>query len=71
MDRVWDTFKYPPKPLVTLCQIKVIQGHKVKKVKFNILSLGILIHVLMSHFHQGHTKNVSRTLFERSKSDRI
>ena len=34
MDRVWDTSKYPPKPFVTLCEVKVIQGDEVKKVKF-------------------------------------
>ena len=31
MDRVWDTFKYIPKPFVILCQVKVIQGNEVKK----------------------------------------
>ena len=29
--RVWDTSKYPPKPFVNLCQIKVFQGHQVKR----------------------------------------
>ena len=33
MDRVWDIFKYPCKPSVTLCQIKIIQGREVKKAK--------------------------------------
>ena len=31
MSRVWDTSKYPPKTFVTLCQVKVIQCHEVKK----------------------------------------
>ena len=31
MDRVWDISKYPPKPFVTLYQVKVIQGHEDKK----------------------------------------
>ena len=31
MGRVWDTSNCHPKPFVTLCQIKVIQGHQVKK----------------------------------------
>ena len=45
MDRVWDTSKYPPKTFVTLCQVKVIQGQEVKKVKFNIWGLGGVMHV--------------------------
>ena len=36
MDRVWDTSEYPPRPFVALGQIKVIQGHEVKEVKFSI-----------------------------------
>ena len=31
MNRIWDAFKYPSKPFMTLCQIKVIQDHKVKE----------------------------------------
>ena len=31
MDHVWDTFKYPPKPFVTLFQMKVIKGQEVKE----------------------------------------
>ena len=52
MDRVWDTSKNPSRPFVTLCQIKDIQSHEVKKVKFNILSLGYVTHVLWSDFRQ-------------------
>ena len=64
MDRVWDTPRCPPKPFVTLRQIKVIQGHEVKKVKFKILSLGGVIHVFGSDFRQ-ERKNDPRTLLER------
>ena len=31
MDHVWNTSKYLSKRFVALCQIKVIQGQKVKK----------------------------------------
>ena len=31
MDRAWDTSKYPAKHFVTLCQVKVIQGHEIEK----------------------------------------
>ena len=31
MDHVWDTSKCPPKHFVTLCQLRAIQGHEVKK----------------------------------------
>ena len=33
MDRVLDTSKYPSKPFVTLCQVKVIKGHEMKNDK--------------------------------------
>ena len=43
MDRIWDTSKYSLKPLMTLCQNKVIQGYEVKKVKIKILgSVGVM-----------------------------
>ena len=45
-------FKNPPTPFVTLCQTKVIQGNKVKTVKFTILGLGGVIHVFGSDFRQ-------------------
>ena len=56
MGRVWDTSKYPPKSFVTLCQMRGIQGHKVKKVKFKILSLGGVLHIFGSDFRQEHKK---------------
>ena len=56
MDRVWDTSKYPPKPFVTLRQVKAIQGHEVKRVKFKILCLGGVIHVLRSGCRQQRKK---------------
>ena len=56
MDRVWDTSKYHPKPFVTLCQVKVIQRQEVKKVKFNILGLGGVIHIFRSDFRQERKK---------------
>ena len=52
MNRIWDTSKCPPKHFVTLCQVKVIQGHEVKKVNFKILGLGGVIHVFRSDFRQ-------------------
>ena len=52
MDRVCDTSKYPPKPFVTLCKVKVIQGHEVKKVKFKIFGLGGVIHLFRPDFRQ-------------------
>ena len=62
MDRVWDTFKYPPKPSVTLCQIKVTRGHEVKKVKFKILSFGDVIHIFGSDFRQKCKKTLEHFL---------
>ena len=50
MDRVENTDKYPSKPFVTLYQSKVIYSHEVKKVKFKLLGLGCVIHVLGSDF---------------------
>ena len=40
MDRVWDASKYPFKPFVVLCQIKVIQGHVVKKGQMKNFEFG-------------------------------
>ena len=56
MDRVWDTSKYLPKSFVSLYQIKVIQGHGVKKVQFKILSLGRVVHVFRPDFRQERKK---------------
>ena len=56
MDRVWGTSKYPPKPFVTLCQVKVNHGHEVKKIKFKILGLGGVMHVFRSDFRQERKK---------------
>ena len=56
MDRIWDASMYPTKPFVTLRQIKVIQCHKVKKVKLKVLSLGGMMHVFSSDFPQERKK---------------
>ena len=47
-----DTSKYPRKPFVNFCQIKVIKGHEFKKVKCKVLSLGGVMHVFESKFRQ-------------------
>ena len=52
MDRVCDACEYPPKPIVDLCQVKVIHGHEVKKIKFKILGLDGVIQVFRSDFRQ-------------------
>ena len=52
MDRVCDSPKYPPKALVALCQVKLIQGHEVKKVNFETLVLDGAMHVFRSDFRQ-------------------
>ena len=70
MDRVWNASKYPLKPFETLCKIKVIQGHGVKKAKFKVLGLGGVIHVFRSDFRH-ERKNDPRILFERPKSNKI
>ena len=69
MDRVWDTSKYPPKPFVTLCKIKVNQGQELKKVIFRIFSLGGMIHVFWSEICR-ERKNDPRILFERHILDK-
>ena len=48
MDRVWDTFKYPPKSFVSLCQViqdheahpRFIQDHEVKKGQIKNFEFG-------------------------------
>ena len=57
MDRVLHTSEYPPKASVTLCQIKISQRHDVKKFKFKILSLGVVIHVLCHIFVKNATND--------------
>ena len=54
------------KPFVTLCQIKVIQGHEVKKVKFKVLGLGGVMRVFRLDFQD--CKNDPKTLFETAKT---
>ena len=60
MDRVWTTSKYwtTTKSFATLCQVKVIQGHDVKKVILKKLCLGDVIHVFNSDFHQEPPKMI-------------
>ena len=71
MYRVWDTSKYPPKPFVTLRQVKVIQGHQVKKAKYKILGFVCCdIYIFWSDFRQ-ERKYDPLTSFERPKSDEI
>ena len=72
MDRIWDTSKCPPKPFVTLCEVKVIQGHEVKKVKLKVLGSSSVIHVFRSDFRQEQKKvpeyfysGPNRTKFEK------
>ena len=40
LDLIWDAFKHLPKPFVTLCQIKIIQGQNVKKVQIQHFGFG-------------------------------
>ena len=70
MDRAWNTTKYPPKPFVILCEVKVNQGREAKKIKFKILGLIGVIHVFRSDFRQ-KAKNDPRTLFEGPKSEQF
>ena len=70
MDRVWDTSWYPPKPFVTLCQVKLIQGHEIKKVKFKIGGLVGMMHAFRSDF-RAERKHDHWTLFEQPKPDKI
>ena len=49
MHRVWDTFKHPPKPLVTSCQVEVNQGHEAKRSKFSF-GLNDRLHIFSPHF---------------------
>ena len=70
MDRVWYTSKYPPKSFVTLCHVKVIQGHEIKKGQIKNCGFGDVIHVIKSDFRQ-ERKNDPKTLFERPKLNKI
>ena len=45
-----------PGALVTLCQVMVIHGHVVKKVKFKIVGLCGVTHVFRSDFRQERKK---------------
>ena len=62
-DRVLDAPKYPPspKPLMTLCLLKVIQCHKVKNVKLKILGLIGVARFLVSFFYQERKKRYLNT----------
>ena len=70
MDRIWDTYKYPLKPLMTLCQNKVIQGHEVKKLKLKFW-VRLVWCRLLSQFFVNNAKNDTGTLFEGPKWDKI
>ena len=39
MNSIWDTSRYPPKHLMTSCQVKITRRHEFKKVKMEILGL--------------------------------
>ena len=56
MNRVWDTSRYPPEPLVTSRQVNVIRDHEVKKVILEILGLGGVILVFRSYLRQEREK---------------
>ena len=49
MGRAWDT-SYLPKPLMTLCQVKVIRGDEVKMVKLKMSGLTGVIMFLGQFF---------------------
>ena len=70
MNRVQDTEKYHPKLLVSTFQVKVIQGHEVKKVNPKLLGFGGVIHVL-GQVVVKNAKNSLRTLSERLNSVKI
>ena len=55
MNQVWDASKYAPKPLMTLCQVKVIRITAVtasEKVKITILASGSAIYGFWSDFRK-------------------
>ena len=58
MDRVWDTCKYPPKPFVTLCHIRIIKGRGRKMVGH--APLGVT--ELFGRGNEGLWENVYSTL---------
>ena len=66
MDRVLDTSKYP----TIFCDLVSNKEYQRSYDQTGqILSLGGVIHIFGSDFRQGR-KNDSRTLFERTKSDK-
>ena len=69
MDRAWNSSRYPPKPMVTSCQVKITRGYEFRKVKLKILVLGGVIHAVAIFFH-GERKNGSKIRFKRPKWDR-
>ena len=71
MDRIWDTSKYPLKPLMILGQNKVIQRHEVKKVKTKILGSGGVVQTAKSDFRQERKKMTLEHFFEWPKWDKI
>ena len=70
MNRGWDTSKYPPKFLVTLCQVKVIYGHEVKKAKLMLLVFGSVVHVF-GHIFAKTQKHDPRALIGLPKSGKF
>ena len=66
MDSVTDICKYHFLCFVTIIQVKVISGHKVKKVKKNCdLELR---YMFLGQIFAKNAKNYLKTLFEASKS---
>ena len=55
---------------MTVCQIKAIQGHEVKKVKSYVLGLGGVIHVVAQIFVKNAKKDTI-IFFEWLKSDKM
>ena len=61
MDRVWDTSKYHSKPFVALYQVKVIQGHEVKKISNVKVWVWVVWYVLLGQIFVKNVKKPKNT----------
>ena len=68
MDSVTDICKYHSLCFVTLIQVKVISGHKVKKVKQKKIRDLELRYMFLGHIFAKDAKKDLKALFKASKS---
>ena len=70
MDRVWDTSKHTPRPLVNgHLLVKIIRGHEVNESQNGNFGLRRCDTCFRSYFHKG-LENNRKTLIEQTSSEK-